>query len=94
MRKIEILVDRDDLNELYDLFDLHGIIGYSVVDITEGRGAKRGSTLPQPFAGQHGVLVFSVCDVAQADALLGSLRAFLAAHKGFAFATPVDAVIV
>lgn len=89
MRKIEIICDRDHMRALVDLFGEHGLAGYSVLDIAEGKGVKRGETLGISLSGTRSVLVVAACSIEQADAIGPELRLFVRRHRGIAWVTPL-----
>ncbi|MEZ4382925.1 MAG: hypothetical protein R3A79_16485 [Nannocystaceae bacterium] len=89
MRKIETICDRDHLRTLVNIFAKHGLGGYSVIDIAEGKGIKRGETLGISLSGTRSVLVVAACSIEQADALGPDLQAFVRRHRGIAWVTPL-----
>lgn len=93
MVKIEILLDREHVDDLVDLFDRHGVAAFTVLDVRDGRGSKRGTSLALGLSGQSGAYVFVVRERASLDALLPALVAFLRSARGFGFLTPVESLL-
>ncbi|MCS6903900.1 MAG: hypothetical protein RML72_04345 [Bacteroidia bacterium] len=69
--KIEIIIPSAYLHRLIQTFEELAITGYSVLEISKGKGAKEGETYASgAIAGIQNMLVFTICTQEERERLV------------------------
>ena len=92
-KRLEIIVEAPALHRLTDRLNQAGVTGYTIVPVLAGRGSE-GAWSAEGLAGDAGrlVMVISIVDAANADAVLERVYSVLARQIGIVTLSDVQVI--
>lgn len=93
LQKLEIITEKRSLETVIEMIDNQGVTGYTIIENVTGkgkRGTKLGDDLNDVF---RNVMVITVCDEEQAQAIIQNLKIFLKKISGIVIVSEVSYVL-